>query len=128
MPVLWSRLWLQIQMNSINNVALNGNCNEDEVNVNENNPNNHNDNRAWRGSLRAYELCTAFNQPPGILPMANLRENLDYYILLAISSQTSTVRVEYPHSLSYQEKILTMFFSITMVERPSMIEERGSFL
>ena len=55
MPVLRLRLQAQIRINSIKMLsgnALNGNRNNDDVNVNQNNANNHNDNRAFRGSLR----------------------------------------------------------------------------
>jgi hypothetical protein len=36
--------------------ALNGNRNDNGVNVNENNADNHNDNRGFRASLRVYKL------------------------------------------------------------------------
>ena len=50
--------------------ALNGNRNDDRVNVNQSNAHNHNANKGWRGVLRAYWLCTDFSHPPSILPIS----------------------------------------------------------
>lgn len=52
--------------------ALVGNRNYDDVNVNENNPNNHNDNMAFRGSLRVLETLCSFQ--PAAQHAANLRQ------------------------------------------------------
>lgn len=43
----------------------------------------------------------------------------------ATITANSTVLIEYPHSLSYQDKTLIMLPSTTWVERESTIEERG---
>ena len=40
-----------------------------------------------------------------------------------MSCSISTILTEKPHSLSYQEKILIIFLPITMVERPSKMDE-----
>jgi|GEM_PF-1589696 len=40
-----------------------------------------------------------------------------------MSCSISTILTEKPHSLSYQENILTMFLSITIVESPSKMDE-----
>ena len=51
--------------------AVNGYRNGNDVNINQNNANNHNDNRAWRGSLKVYWLYVDFSHPPTIFPISS---------------------------------------------------------
>src|SRR3990172_12774994 len=71
-----------------------------------------------------------FARLPRVIRADNLRiseERWDEaYKALAIINARSAVRTEYPHSLSYQAMTLTIVPFMTMVEAPSMIDERGS--
>ena len=53
---------------------------------------------------------------------------LRYACLSPIILTTSTTRQEYPHSLSYQERIFTRLSPMTSVDMASKIEESGFFL